>query len=206
VTNVEVERWVEHPVEEVFRRYTDHAGWTDWVGMGRVYLVAEGSPHRDGVGAVRAFAMSPGLREEVTLFDPPRRMEYRISAGVPLLADHHGEVLFAPQGAGTRITWRVSFRSRVPGLGWILSRALHRLFSRVLSALARDLASRPAPPKRSGNGMHRAARDALTISTRRQLDSSFQSATIAPAPRPQNTRMGMATLRMARRIPNVTTT
>jgi uncharacterized protein YndB with AHSA1/START domain len=140
---VTVERTIDHPVELVFRRYTDHAGWSRWAGLGRVRLVREGSPDRDGVGAVRAFALSPGLREEVIAFEPPERMEYRISQGAYPLTDHHGEVLFAPEGRSTRVTWKVSFRSRLPGLGGMVSAGLTLLFRRILSRLARDLDALP---------------------------------------------------------------
>jgi hypothetical protein len=144
--HVDVQRLFSHPIERVFRRYTDHAGWSDWAGMGPVTLVREGSPDRNGVGSVRAFSAAPGLREEVIAFEPPAapdspsaRMEYRVIQGAFPLTDHHGEVLFSPQGPSTLVTWRVSFRSRVPGLGWPLERGLGALFRRMLGGLARDL-------------------------------------------------------------------
>jgi uncharacterized protein YndB with AHSA1/START domain len=141
---IEVERIFPHPVERVFRRYTDHAGWTEWAGLGRVRLTREGFPDRNGVGSVRAFSSTPGLREEVVLFEPPveggpGRMDYRVVQGPVPLRDHHGEVHFEPEGSGTRVTWRVSFRSAIPGLGWILTRGLRVLFARMLASLGRDL-------------------------------------------------------------------
>jgi uncharacterized protein YndB with AHSA1/START domain len=144
---VEVDRLFPHPVDRVFRRYADHAGWSDWAGLGRVWLTREGAPDRDGVGAVRAFASTPGLREEVTVFEPPpaggaARMEYRVVAGPVPMKDHRGEVVFTPEGAGTRLTWRVSFRSTIPGLGWVIERGLGVLFPRMLAALGRDLDAR----------------------------------------------------------------
>ena len=39
---VTIERRFDHPIETVFRSYTDHEGWTKWAGFGRVYLVREG--------------------------------------------------------------------------------------------------------------------------------------------------------------------
>ncbi len=141
---IEIERVFEHPIEVVFRRYTDHEGWSSFAGFGRVRLVREGSPERDGVGAVRAFSAAPGLREEVTAFEAPERMEYRVVAGGFPLADHRAEVRFSPEGRGTRVTWRVSFRSRVPGLGWVLSRGIEAALRRVLAKLARDLDERRA--------------------------------------------------------------
>lgn len=141
---VEVTRSFPWPIEVVFRRYTDHAKWGEWVGLGPVWLAAEGADERNGVGCVRAFSLAPGLREQVTAFEPPFRMEYRVVAGAFPLADHHGEVVFEEDGAGTRITWRVSFRSRLPLTGVLIRRGLTMLFNRVLANLARDLERRAA--------------------------------------------------------------
>jgi uncharacterized protein YndB with AHSA1/START domain len=137
--HVEVERVFTQPLDRVFARYTDHAGWTEWAGVGRVRLARPGSPDPNGKGAVRAFSSTPGLREEVIAFDPPRRMEYRIVAGPVPMKDHHGEVVFAEHGTGTRLTWRVTFRPAIPGLGWAMERGLTLLFRRMLASLARDL-------------------------------------------------------------------
>jgi uncharacterized protein YndB with AHSA1/START domain len=137
--DVRVERSFEHPIDAVFDRYTDHVGWSEWAGVGQVRLAREGTPERDGVGCVRAFAVPASLQEEVTAFERPRRMEYRVIRGAFPMTDHRGEVLFAPEGAGTRVTWRVSFRWRLPGTGWLVDRALAAFFRRVLDALARDL-------------------------------------------------------------------
>jgi hypothetical protein len=69
-------------------------------------------------------------------------MEYRVVAGAFPLADHHGIVEFEPNGAGTRVVWRVSFRSRLPLTGGLVRRGLTMLFNRVLARLAADLAQR----------------------------------------------------------------
>jgi uncharacterized protein YndB with AHSA1/START domain len=139
MAHVEVERFFPHPVERVFRRYTDHPGWSEWAGFGRVYLTREGSPEANGVGAVRAFASAPGLREEIVRYEAPSLLEYRVVQPTIPLRDHHGAVQFAPEGSGTRVTWRVTFRSAIPGLGWALERSLTLLFGRMLASLARDL-------------------------------------------------------------------
>ena len=41
--------------------------------------------------------------------------------------------------AGTRVTWRVSFRSKIPGLGKVLEPGLTKVFERILDGLARAL-------------------------------------------------------------------
>lgn len=136
-----VERSFDQPIERVFQRYTDHEGWTSWAGLGAVRLVREGTPERTGVGSVRAFQLTPGLREEVTRFEPPARMEYKVVAGPVPMADHLGEVMFESEGNGTRLRWRVSFRSTIPGAGWALQHGLGVVFRRVLARLARDMES-----------------------------------------------------------------
>jgi len=133
---VEIERVVEAPPEVAFARYTDHAGWTAWAGVGPVRLVQTGSPQRDGVGSVRAFA--PGLREEVTEFVPPSRMRYRIVRGGFPMKNHRGEVRFEPHARGTRVVWRVEFDSRVPGLGRPVAVFARLLFSRILQRFGRS--------------------------------------------------------------------
>jgi hypothetical protein len=160
IQHVEVVRVIPHPALTVFHRYADHVGWSDWAGLGPVRLVRAGSPETNGVGSVRAFSVAPGLREEVTVFVPPERIEYRITQGLLPIADHHGMVSFAPEGRGlgqspgshdgspggapsstqgTRVTWRTSFRSSIPGLGWPIERGLEAMFRRMLAGLARDL-------------------------------------------------------------------
>jgi hypothetical protein len=146
MNRVEVDRYFPHPVDRVFWRYTDHVGWSDWAGLGPVRVIREGSPDRNGVGSVRAFAVAPGLREEVVRFEPPgqggnrgARTDYRVLRGPIPLDDHLGEVIFTPEGSGTRVTWRVTFRSRIPGLGWPIEKGLGVLFPRMLAALGRDL-------------------------------------------------------------------
>ncbi len=136
---LEVEQFIPHPIERVFARYTDHVGWSEWAGTGRWSLVREGSPDKNGVGCVRALSTYPGLREEVVRYEAPTRMDYRIVKGLIPLTDHLGEVRFAPEGSGTRVTWRVSFRPTVPGLGWLLERGLSRVFARMLIDLSKDL-------------------------------------------------------------------
>lgn len=136
---VEVSRTFSQPIDVVFRRYTDHAKWGEWAGLGKVWLASEGNGEQNGVGCVRAFSLAPGLREQVIFFEPSRHMQYQVIAGAFPLADHHGEVEFQPDGAGTRVIWRVRFRSRIPLTGGIVRRGLGLLFKRVLANLAADL-------------------------------------------------------------------
>jgi hypothetical protein len=70
-------------------------------------------------------------------FEPPRRMTYRVVSGGLPMKDHLGEVLFEPDGAGTRVVWRCRFASRIPGLGGLQQRLVTRFFRAALDGLAR---------------------------------------------------------------------
>jgi len=136
---VEVERRFDAPPAQVWRVYTDHAGWSAWAGLGSSRLATEGHPDRNGVGAVRCFTTGPtSVYEEVLSFEPPKRMTYRVvRGGIPIMTNHFGEVLFEPDGAGTRLIWRCRFDSSVPGLGAPMRWLITRLFTRALAGLAK---------------------------------------------------------------------
>jgi uncharacterized protein YndB with AHSA1/START domain len=137
--HVEVERRFAAPPAQVWKVYTDHAGWSAWAGLGRARLETEGHPERNGVGAVRCFTTGGvSVFEEVLSFEPPKRMTYRVvRGGIPIMKDHLGEVLLEPDGAGTRLIWRCRFASSVPGLGPPMRWLVTRLFRRALEGLAK---------------------------------------------------------------------
>lgn len=139
--HIEVTRIFDAPLQKVFDRYTDHASWTQWAGLGQVRLAAVGSPAPNGAGCVRVFRNlgRDVTTEEVVAFEPPHRMTYRLVGVSFPLRDHLGEVRFTPEGTGTRITWRCQFVSVVPGLGPVLAAGIGFIFRRVLAGLSRDL-------------------------------------------------------------------
>ena len=137
--HVEVERRFEASPAEVWKVYTDHAGWTSWAGLGRARLETEGQPDRNGVGAVRCFSTGGvSTFEEVLSFEPPKRMTYRVvRGGIPIMKDHLGEVVLEPDGAGTRLIWRCRFDSSIPGFGTPMRWLVTGLFRRALAGLAK---------------------------------------------------------------------
>ena len=138
---VEVQQRIAAPIETVWDRYTDHASWTDWAGLGRVRLEREGVPPPNGVGCVREISSAGvAVYEEVLTFDRPHRMTYRVVRGGLPIRDHLGEVLFEARDGATLVTWRCQFNSRIPGLGVVFRLVITRLFRNALSSLARRLA------------------------------------------------------------------
>ena len=135
---IEVTQAIAAPPDKVFAIYTDHVGWQDWAGVKEVVLRQTGDPPPNGLGAIRVIrARGMAIEEEITAFEPPRRLGYRLVAGAPV-RDHAGEVRFEPDAAGTRVTWTVRFRPLVPGTGWLLRRVLERGLRDVLTALAEN--------------------------------------------------------------------
>ncbi len=136
---IELTQQVAAAPEKVFAFYVDHVGWERWAGVKEVVLRQKGDPPPNGLGAIRVIrARGMAFEEEITAFEPPRRMGYRLVAGAPI-RDHAGEVRFDPDASGTRVTWTIRFRPLVPGTGWILRRVLERELRGVLAALAQSV-------------------------------------------------------------------
>ena len=136
--HVEVVRRYTASPEDVWRVYTDHSRWSEWAGFSRSWLETEGSPDRNGTGAVRALG-SAGVTafEEVLTFEPPHRMTYRVLRGGLPLRDHLGEVELRADGDGTLVVWRCRFASRIPGLGGLMRVYITHFFRTALDGLAR---------------------------------------------------------------------
>jgi uncharacterized protein YndB with AHSA1/START domain len=137
---LEISRHVPAAPARVFALYADHVGWEKWAGVKEVVLRQTGDPPPNGLGAIRVIrARGMAVEEEITAFEPPTRMVYRLVAGAPI-RDHEGVVRFEPDGAGTRVTWSIRFRPLVPGTGWLLRALLARELRDVLDRLAAHVA------------------------------------------------------------------
>ena len=127
---VRATRVIPGPIDEVWAVFTDWAGWTDWMGLGKVHVdyttpevgqarLAEKCPN--GVGAIRVISVAgTNTFEEITLFEAPRRVEYRVIKGGLPMKDHRGFTTFEPEAGGThtRVTWWATFGSKWPGMTW----------------------------------------------------------------------------------------
>jgi uncharacterized protein YndB with AHSA1/START domain len=137
--HVEVKRSFRAPVDAVWDRYTDHADWKNWAGFSSSWLEKAGSPDRNGLGCIRGFGATGGVKvyEQVVEWEPKSRFAYRILHGGLPLKDHYGEVSFAPDADGTLVTWRCRFDSKIPGFGWIFRIFIERIFRGALAGLSK---------------------------------------------------------------------
>ena len=112
------------PPATVWGVLSDHSGMSSWTPLRRVVMEAGGSPEPNGVGAVRALHLvGPPIREEVTAFEPERRLGYRALSGIPA-RDYTGEVVLEPTPEGTRFQWTISFKPALPGAQFPIAAAI----------------------------------------------------------------------------------
>jgi uncharacterized protein YndB with AHSA1/START domain len=138
--DIEIRAEIPAAPAKVFALLEDHAGYARWAGVKESVLRHPGDPSPHGLGAIRVLR-SAGLaiQEEITVYEPPRRLEYALTAGLPV-REYTGSVDLAPRGGGTELHWRVRFRPLVPGTGWLLRAALQRTLRGMVDALVRQLA------------------------------------------------------------------
>ncbi len=113
----EVVQRTSAPVSAVWPLLAHVDAWKRWSFVTRSFLVREGAPDPDGVGAVRRLAVGPfGSTEEVVAFEPPTHLGYVARRGMPA-RDYRADVVLSEHGTGTTITWRGSLEALVPGTG-----------------------------------------------------------------------------------------
>lgn len=133
-------RSVPVPPATVWGVVSDHPGMSRWTPLRRVVMEAGGSPNPNGVGAVRALHLvGPPIREQVTEFEPERRLGYRALSGLPA-RDYTGEVVLEPTGSGTRIRWTITFSPKFPGAQFLIAAVIRDTARR----LARESTNRGA--------------------------------------------------------------
>jgi len=131
------------PREVVWRLLADGRGWSTWGPWTEAELEQEGSPSPDGVGAIKRLTRKPvTVREEVTLFEPPSRLVYRLLSGLPV-RDYEGQVELSDTDDGTQIHWRSEFDA-APVIGTLLRWQLGRTMTDVAIRLAREAEDRTA--------------------------------------------------------------
>ena len=114
------------PIELVFEVIADAPGWSRWnKTISRAQWEVEGSPAPWGVGAVRALGANVGplSRERIVEFDAPNHQAYVIVSGPMPIKGYRADVrLTTTANGGTRISWKGSWTTRVPGVSGFLKK------------------------------------------------------------------------------------
>ena len=137
MTRIELDRTLRAPVEPVFAALSDHEGYTRFRGITKAALVREGKTERNGEGAVRRLAAGRiWFEEEITVFEPPTRMGYRIRASNLPLEHEGGLITLTQNGSTVNAGWESTFRMTLPLVsapaGVLFARVLERSFARML--------------------------------------------------------------------------
>jgi len=151
-----VTKTIDAPIDVVFEEYIDHEHLADLPMVVSAKVVVPGKTEKNGLGAVRI--VNGGvlkLREEITGFERPTLMEYRILDTSPIKSEHElGRVEFAEVPGGTRVTWTTVFgirnkRLAVAEPGFAL--AFKAIFTMTLNQVAkRAIAAAPAASSTTG--------------------------------------------------------
>jgi uncharacterized protein YndB with AHSA1/START domain len=133
-SQIRVRATLRAPIPLVYERLTDHEDMRNWPGVSDCKLSREGTP-RNGVGAVRVVSHGPlfSVSEEVTLYEPPLRLGYKIIKGGPPIR-HQGMVTLAERGDQVDLDWEIQISSRVPLLAQLVGGMLRRGLSHVLAS------------------------------------------------------------------------
>lgn len=126
------------------RVIADARSWAGWGPWGETALEREGTLSPDGVGAVRRFRSTRRLagrpvvtREEVTVFEPPSVLGYKLLSGLPL-RNYEARISLFDDGEQTAIHWRAEFNPKVPGTGGLLRRELGKVIAELAESAARE--------------------------------------------------------------------
>ncbi|MEX2447608.1 MAG: SRPBCC family protein [Solirubrobacterales bacterium] len=131
-------REIKAPPEVVFDVLTDHRRYAEITAMRKSVLEREGEPAPNGVGAIRVLSsVGPPLREEVLIYDAPRRFSYTLLSGMPV-RDHVGTVLLEPEGSGTKMTYAVRTLPTVPLVGGVIVATVKQAIKLLIRGVAGD--------------------------------------------------------------------
>ena len=148
--SIRVQRRLNAPPEAVFDILADHARYDRFDGVRRAELVKPGERDPNGQGAVRWIWLGPlRFEEEITAFERPTQLDYRIREVRGLPFRHEGgSIRLAPVDGATDAVWTSSFEIPIPVVGALFDRIfalrLERGFGGVLERSG-DLAARTSP-------------------------------------------------------------
>lgn len=138
---IDVQATSDAPPSEVFALLHDVTTWPEWADFATARLERPGAPDPNGVGAIRAFTGHANTREEVVAVEQDRHLGYVLLSGIPI-RDYRADVRLAPTASGgTEISWRSSFRAKVPGTTGLIEKRLGAFIADTAARLAAAAAS-----------------------------------------------------------------
>lgn len=120
---------VKASLEKTFNAITDHEFFVSKAMMAPCKRIKDGANgYVNGLGSVREISVPlVKLWEEVTSFEPNKRMQYTITKGAPL-SHYLGTIDFSGDERHTMVTYRVELDANVPGLAFALAKSMNGVF------------------------------------------------------------------------------
>ena len=114
--------YIHAPIERVWELFSDHEGYVRFKAVSFARLLKEGQGDRNGVGAVREIhALGVKFVEDILVFEPPRRLDYKVVKCNAPLEHENGRVDLIARGEGTELHWITRFRIKLPLIGPLLA-------------------------------------------------------------------------------------
>lgn len=138
---VRFEQFFARPREQVFAWFADHEKFGRiWPGRTRRLQASADPAQPNGLGSVREIR-SGGLtfEETITAFEPPARIEYRVTRGGPV-RNHRGLLLFTEVSGGTTLDYTIEFDPKIPFTGGLIASVLCASWHRGVQRAVEDLA------------------------------------------------------------------
>ncbi|UUS56471.1 MULTISPECIES: SRPBCC family protein [unclassified Acinetobacter] len=141
--SIQVKKEFNAPVKQVFDLLSKHSTYNVAFAPIQVVRVKDSAdPERpDGVGSVRRMGFGPvkPLQEQITLFEPNQRIEYKIIKN-PLVKHHLGVIQFeAIDAARTLVTYTIELQARAPFVSQLILAQLKSAIKIGFSKLAKTV-------------------------------------------------------------------
>ncbi|MCU7696954.1 SRPBCC family protein [Acinetobacter sp. AYS6] len=144
-----VTKIIKAPIEDVFEAFTDHEKLSQVFGVRSCVLTRHGNTEKNGLGAIRELDCGQiWLREEITVFNRPNRMEYRILSSRPQAKHEYGQVDFIEIPEGTKVTWTTRFGVQLPGPSKLIDSAFGVVFGISFRLVLRNVERRALAARR----------------------------------------------------------
>ena len=142
---VTVTRTINAPIEKVFDLLADHGNYRKNFGVKGSKLIKEGTPDRNGLGAVRWIdAGIMQFEEKITAYERPRRFDYLIVKCSAPLEHEGGSVRLESVGNATKVTWTSVMRMKVPVIGGLLTAILVKKIGQAFGSMLKQTEQRLA--------------------------------------------------------------
>lgn len=142
-----LERYLPAPPDRAFLYLSDPDLMNRW-SLAHVRAVAPGDGGQHAaVGAmravtIRALGQQIVLDEVIERVEPPHKLVYRVVGGAPLRR-HRGEMSLSREGEGSRLRWKVEFKSPLSSMDYGMRLLLDRQLRESLDRLERAVTEAP---------------------------------------------------------------